>query len=88
MMAALKRRIDFAKPWLTWTVGLMYYMLLEMRRYEAAPAAEAEWLLEHSAGVRCGRDPYFAKLMEKLVRLQSALRVCCPLPASKPALRL
>lgn len=75
MMAALKRRSDFAKPWLTWSVALMYYMLLEMRRFEAAAAVDAEWILEHSAGVRCGRDPYFAKLMEKLVRLQTTLRV-------------
>eukprot|EP00892_Ulva_mutabilis_P006295 jgi/Ulvmu1/4037/UM019_0014.1 len=74
MLAALKRRHDFAKPWLTWSVGLMYYMLLEMRQYEAAEPPDAARLLEHSAGVRCGRDPYFAKLMEKLVRLQTALR--------------
>lgn len=80
VLAALKRRGEFAKPWLAWTVGVMYYMLLELRRYEAADAEGAEWLLDHSAGVRCGRDPYFAKLMEKLIRLHTHLRVRPPPP--------
>lgn len=82
VVAALKRRMEFAKPWLAWTVGLMYFMLLELRRYEAVEGDGAEWLLGHSAGVRCGRDPYFAKLMEKLIRLHTNLRVRRPPPRS------
>lgn len=74
-MASLKRRAEFAKPWLAWSVGLMYYMILELRRFEAAEAQDAERVLDLSAGVRCGRDPYFAKLMEKLIRIHSHIRV-------------
>lgn len=72
-------RAEYAKPWLEWVVSVLYTSALDIKRLQVAPAGEVDDIIEFSPCLRAMRDVHFAKLLEKLLRFVSTLKVPPPL---------
>jgi hypothetical protein len=70
-----RSRSEYAKPWLHWAVGLLYLVVLDLKRMQNVPAEEVAKLVADSPGLRGMQDVHFAKLLEKLLRLVTNLKV-------------
>jgi hypothetical protein len=68
-------RTEYTKPWLQWAVSVLYVLALDLKRLQVAKPEDVDRIIELSPCLRGMRDVHFAKLLEKLLRLVSSLKV-------------